>query len=223
VALDPPRTLVVGCERDGFGDPPLSDVPAEVEALARVWEAARPGRADAHLVAPDERPEARALPMGAWDRFDVLHFACHGDFPDGRPLDAGLRLGAGVLRAREFFGIRLDARVVALSACAVGRQARRAFGLDLADDEWVGLYLPLFYAGARSLVASQWNANSEQAVPFMTALHAALARGAPPVEAYAAGIAAVRAVPEQLWANWVLVGVPDARAAAPDHDAESDR
>jgi CHAT domain-containing protein len=137
-----------------------------------------------------------------------LHVACHGVFPADRPFDAALRIGAEAIRASELFAVRLNARLVTLSACALGRHARRWGERTLVADEWIGLYLPLFYAGAQSLVVSLWDADSRTAAEFMTALHGEMAAGADAPDAVQSAIRRVRKKLTPLWANWCLVGFP---------------
>jgi CHAT domain-containing protein len=130
-------------------------------------------------------------------------------FEEGRPLDAALRLGSEALRASELFAARLPGASVFLSACSLGGQQ----GLTrkpTASDEWIGLYLPLFYAGARHLLVSLYEADSQTALMLMMELHAALSEGVSMAEAYRRAIRAVVAagMPAALWANWYLTGLP---------------
>lgn len=199
--------LLIGCVENGFGDDPLPDVETEIHDLSAIWTSAS-SDAVAKLVAKDGTLADVGCPPSTWARFEILHFACHGVFPPDQPFDASLRIGAEAVRASELFGVKLNARMVTLSACALGRQARQWGDRRLVGDEWVGLYLPLFYAGARSLVASLWDAESWTATRFMKALHASVAAGADPAVAFRAAVHAVRTEPALFWANWCLVGFP---------------
>jgi CHAT domain-containing protein len=134
--------------------------------------------------------------------------ACHGTFDAESPLNAALLLGQEKLRASEFFATRLEADLVVLSACDVGRRAQRWHEVDAAFDEWLGLYLPLFYAGAQALVVSRWKANSGKARQFMRALHAELARGGAAPMAFRAACLALAKSKDVFWANWSLAGIP---------------
>ena len=199
--------LLVGCVQDGFGDRALPGVESEIRDLARSWRAAARHTVD-ELIPPNGSLADAGWPPARWRDFEILHFACHGVFPADRPFDASLRIGADAVRASELFAVKLAARVVTLSACALGRHARQWGGRQLVGDEWIGLYLPLFYAGARSLVVSLWDADSKTAAEFMKALHASLAADAEPAVAFHAAVAAVRRKLAPLWANWCLVGFP---------------
>jgi CHAT domain-containing protein len=151
-----------------------------------------------------------AVPLRQWSDFDVIHLACHGSFIAGSPLDATLYLGSEALRASEFFGLRLRSEVVCLSACDVGQQSETLDGLTLVSDEWLGLALPLFQAGTRSLLVSLWRANSEIARTFMQHFHEALAHGLDPARAHQrACLARIRERSRfGFWANWQLAGFP---------------
>ena len=109
----------------------------------------------------------------------------------------------------EFFAARLNAKLVCLSACSLGRQAERSSTLALAGNEWIGLYLPLFYAGAETLLVSLWDANDRVTSTMMEVLHHELSHNAAPADAFQHACLAVSQKRESLWANWYLVGFPD--------------
>lgn len=202
--------LLLGCCVNAFGDPPLADVAAELDALEAAWCGDGRTSVTRCLIDGDDTLEMRAPPQSDWQRFRVLHLACHGTFPESHPFDAALRLGASALRASELFDVRLDAAAVSLSACAVGRRARSHDALPVVGDEWLGLLMPLLFAGARSVVASLWDAESATAVRIMTDFHRALARGDDRADALRDAVLASRDdfLPPH-WANWYLAGVPD--------------
>ena len=205
----PSAVLLMGCEQNNFLDPPLEEVVLELQGLREVWQAKRPGRVEHCLIEQNGSPAEAGLPPEMWRNFEFVHVACHGVFPEEQPLNAALRLGDEAMRASEFFHTRLDAKLVSLSACSLGRQMRREAGIDLRGDEWIGLYLPMFYAGIQTLLVSLWDANTRVAVTFMTTLHRALGEGASPVEAFQEAQQQVKSKPDPLWANWYLVGFPD--------------
>ncbi len=206
--VDREDILLLGCADDGWGDPSLTGVAEEISDLAALWSSRRPGKVRSRMLGPRdslESPESADLAIDRWDGFDVLHCACHGEFAPDRPFDAALRLGDSAVRASAFFGVRLNARLVSLSACSLGGQRPVE---QVVGDEWVGLYLPLLYAGAEHLVVSLWPANDWIAARCMVGLHEGVAAGQKPADALREAIAAVR--PESwasMWANWFLVGV----------------
>ena len=199
--------LLMGSSGNAFGDPPLPDVELELAALEKLWRAASTDVV-MRMIAADAAPEDAGWPPATWSKFGVLHFACHGRFFENRPLDGGLRLGRDVVRGSELFATKLNATVVALSACALGQRAERVGNTEVVSEERVGLYLPLFYAGARSLVVSLWDAHSQTARQFMADLHQQLAEGVEPHLAFQAALLRVRRKLPARWANWCLVGLP---------------
>jgi CHAT domain-containing protein len=199
------EVLLLGCAENAWGDPSLRHVPEEISGLAALWGGVRPGQVRDAVLGPQDSPESAGLAVDHWGQFDVLHCACHGEFPADRPFDAALRLGDSAVRSSSFFGARLNARLVSLSACSLGRQ--RAVD-QVVGDEWVGLYLPLFYAGAEHLVASLWPANDLIASRCMASLHEGVAAGQHPADALRAALQRVRAKSwASMWANWFLVGI----------------
>ena len=200
------EVLLLGCEQDGFKNRSLKDVPAEIEKLTQLWSAR--GEVSAALIPPDGSPESCGHAPESWSRFRLLHLACHGKFDVANPLDAALFLGRDRLPAAKFFTMRLNASLVVLSACDVGRRSDRADPAAGGFDEWLGMYVPLFYAGARMLLASRWKANSERGARFMSVFHKALADGDSPPVAMRKACLNPRRGPEPFWSNWTLVGLP---------------
>lgn len=81
-----------------------------------------------------------------------LHFACHGWFNHEQPLESYLETGHNErLTAREVMTTwRLRAQLVTLSACQTG------VSRVLRSDEPMGLIRAFLYAGARSVLVTQW-------------------------------------------------------------------
>ena len=205
----PDRVLALGCVEGAFGGPPLPELRDEVASVRAAWEADRPGRVTTAII-PDDgaSPAAAGAPLERWSNYGVLHLACHGDFPKGRPFDASLLLGDVQIGASDLFATRLRASLVALSACSLGRSDDENSVPDPVVDEWAGLLLPLSYAGAESVLMSLWAADSATTKRVMIELHRALGTGARPAVALQRAIAAVRSLPPSLWANWYLAGLP---------------
>ena len=203
------QILLMGCPLDGFGDPPLNEVESEISSLARTWQSRVPGKVRACIIPPDGSPKQSGLGLEQWCGYGILHFACHGEFPEGSPFDASLRLGNDAVRASEFFSVRLGNASVFLSACALGSQEYGS-GKPSASDEWIGLYLPLFYSGAQQLLVSLYNADSSSAMKFMMNVHTSLSQGSILVSACQQAIKAAidQGIPPARWANWYLVGLP---------------
>lgn len=201
--------LLVGCEQDDFGDPPLADITTELVVLEELWSGKRPGCVTRRIITSEKSLESNGIGPETWHRYDKIHIACHGIFPDKQPFDAALRLGSDAVRASEFFLIRLNANLLILSACALGRQAVHFEEQIVIGDEWIGLILPLLYAGARCVVASLWNANSGEAKSIMERMHRFLTDGLEPADALRATqkVAQKSSFTSQ-WSNWIVVGLP---------------
>jgi CHAT domain-containing protein len=200
--------LLLGCEQDGFDDPPLPGVPRELEAVAEAWASPQATAATPILLDATELLEDGAPPLADWDRYRVIHLACHGELDPQRPLEGALLLGRSALRMSELFSLRLNAKLVSLSACDLGRLGEGVGGARQAGDEWLGFTMPLLYAGARSILVSLWKAHDGTAARLMPALHAALRDGREPADALRDALATVAGAPEGFWTNWYLVGFP---------------
>jgi CHAT domain-containing protein len=105
--------------------------------------------------------------------------------------------------------------VVCLSACDVGQHSDRLDGLTLVSDEWLGLAMPLFQAGAQTLLTNLWRADSATAREFMETFHRALAGGNNPARAHQQACLAVLKKPFGLWAGWQLAGFPSKISTPP--------
>lgn len=87
--------------------------------------------------------------------YGIIHLAMHGEFRPEAPLLSGLQLAPdannnGVLTAADVFGLRLNADMVALSACQTG------LGRITEGDEIIGLNRSFVYAGTRQVLSSLW-------------------------------------------------------------------
>ena len=203
------KILLLGCPTNGFGDPPLEAVETEIARIARIWQVKQPDKVKECMVPADALLETQELGLDHWSEFGIIHIACHGVFREGMPFDAALRLGRDAVRASELFSVHLANARVFLSACSLGRQEDGS-GKPTAGDEWIGLYLPLFYSGAQQLLVSLYDADSETAMRVMVDVHTSLSQGNPLTSALqtALGAAIDEGRPPALWANWYLVGLP---------------
>lgn len=153
-----------------------------------------------------EATERRAKEVGR--EADYLHFALHGVVDERSPLDSALLLAEagdenGRLQAWEIFeSVRLDADLVVLSAC------RSAAGAERAGEGTIGLTRAFQFAGARTVVATLWDAGDRSSARFMARFYRALRAGAPKAEALrAAQVAAIRAGEHPVrWAGFQSYG-----------------
>ncbi|MGE3887207.1 MAG: CHAT domain-containing protein [Vicinamibacterales bacterium] len=112
-------------------------------------------------------------------RVDILHFATHAlideESPDrsGLLLTRGSSVSDGILQAREVYRLRLNARLVTLSAC------QTALGRQVSGEGMVGLSRAFFYAGAGAVAASLWNVSDRATADLMTVFYRAVRDGLP--------------------------------------------
>ena len=129
----------------------------------------------------------------------VLHFAGHGAFNAGAPLDSGLLLADGAMltlrQVRDTAALD-SARLVVLSACQTGLTDFREL-----PDEVIGLPAGFLAAGAAGVVGSLWPVDDRSTALLMTNFHRRMLAGASPAEALRAA---------QLWLRSVTWGELDA-------------
>ncbi|MGA2532803.1 MAG: CHAT domain-containing tetratricopeptide repeat protein [Candidatus Aminicenantales bacterium] len=112
------------------------------------------------------------------EKYDVIHFACHGQLDEKYPFRSALVLSSdqnqeedGLLQVREIYGLRMNAGLVVLSACHSGNgTVERGEGL-------FGLARTFFYAGARAVLSSIWSVNDRSTAVFMEDFYKGLVRG----------------------------------------------
>lgn len=149
---------------------------------------------------------------------DVIHLASHSVTRADMPMSSGILLSPpgvdppagemdndGVLQAWEIFSqLRLRAELVVLSACDT------ALGRTVRGEGIVGLARAFQYAGARSLLASQWEVGDQSTSALMLAFYEALGAGKQKDEALRLAmtkVAAARATAHpHYWAAFTLTG-----------------
>jgi CHAT domain-containing protein/tetratricopeptide (TPR) repeat protein len=107
----------------------------------------------------------------------LLHLATHGRFQSDNPLFSGLHLADGELTTFDIFNLELSLSLVVLSACETAR-AKVSSG-----DELLGLSRAFLYAGAQSLLLSQWKVADHATQQLMGAFYRRLMQGATKGEA----------------------------------------
>jgi CHAT domain-containing protein len=157
---------------------------------------------------------------------NVIHLATHGYLHPVRAMSSGVLLtppekepesgetdNDGALQAWEIYSqLKLKAELVVLSACESGR------GQEVKGEGLIGLTRALQYAGARSIVASQWKVADQSTATLMAAFHRSLRQGLSKDEALRQAMAQVRQNPATshpyYWAPFILVGDSDNLALA---------
>jgi CHAT domain-containing protein len=188
---------------------PLSGAAEEVAGLESLY-------ASGQRLAATPCAGANATESGFWALADqpgvagaILHAACHARFDAEDPSYSALQLTDGLLDAAEVARARLPYDEVVLSACATGRRALAAQGVELAGDDIVGLPGAFLEAGARSVLVSIPPASDAATLHLMTRYHEARFDGAPPVVALnmaQRALAQERAMPLHAWIGFTLYG-----------------
>ena len=178
---------------------------------AEVADVAAAGTWDAKLLDGENATEGmlKRLPLAS---YDVLHFAVHSaidhDFPDRSGLVLTSHRGDqddDVLQAREILALKLNADLVTLSACdgAAGASEGIAGTSSLVE--------AFLMAGARSVVASIWEADDAFTAALMRRFYGNLRLGHDKADAFTMAerellkMYGSNAAP-QYWAGFRLVG-----------------
>lgn len=146
--------------------------------------------------------EAKRSMLQDAGQYTILHLAAHGEHRPDAPEFSFIRLADGLLQADDLFQLDLGCSLVVLSACETGR------ALVAPGDDLIGLGRGLLYAGARSLVLSQWRADDATTLAIMKRFYAELARGTPKSAALRAAQSAfaVDGGHPAFWGSFQLVG-----------------
>ena len=199
---------------------PLPDTADEVRAIAKELGA---GAEDIKLGEAASVPNVKHARL---DNYQVVYFATHalvaGDverfakakaepalvlsIPE-RPSDED----DGLLRASDVAMLKLNADLVVLSAC------NTAAGDKPGAEALSGLARAFFYAGARSLIVSNWDVDSGSTVALMTGLFDALKNNPHLTHAEALRLSMLQMIDHpsnpdwrqpKFWAPFVVVGEP---------------
>lgn len=135
---------------------------------------------------------------------NILHLATHGSFNPQNPLFSGLTLADGPLNTLDIFNLRLNASLVTLSACQTGRSVVGG------GDELQGLMRAFLYAGAASLLLTQWQVADHSTQTLMHRFYQHLMAGSSKTHALHTAQRTLLADPTTThpyyWAPFFLVG-----------------
>jgi CHAT domain-containing protein len=144
--------------------------------------------------------------------FRVVHFATHTLVDEHTAARSALVLAggqgeSGFVGPEELANLRLNADLVVLSSCRSGG------GVVVNGEGLQGLTAPLVQAGARSVVATQWEIGDQAALKFVGALYRHLAQGHSVGEALrlAKLDGMRRGAPPREWAAFMVTGDPSVR------------
>ncbi len=159
----------------------LAPLPGSADELGAIQTIFGAPQVEAYIGVEASETNARLINS----EFRIVHFASHALLDVANPLESGLvlarpmkdELGAdnGFLQAFEVLDhLRLDAELVALSACSTGR------GRQLPGEGQLGLAQAFLHAGARSVLATLWpiadRASARLVSRFYRELEAGVAR-----------------------------------------------
>jgi CHAT domain-containing protein len=188
---------------------PLPETADELRTIAKVLGAP----AEAVWLGADATE--RHVKQTRLDAYRVIHFATHGivagelDGIDEPALvltvpEAMTELDDGLLTASEIASLQLRAEWVVLSAC------NTASGSEVGAEALSGLARAFFHAGARGLLVSHWEVESQAAVALTTRTFTAMATNPKlgRAEAFRRTILGLIDAdhPPSYWAPFVIVG-----------------
>jgi CHAT domain-containing protein len=191
--------------------PRVAELPGsrqEVEAVRSLY-----GR-DA-TVLTGSRASERALRDSA-PAFGVIHLATYGVLNQHNPLFSFVDLARttdtdGRLEVHEVLGMKLNARLLVLSACQTGLASGAVSDVPAGDD-WVGLVRAFLGAGAQNVIATLWAVEDRSTARMMEQLHRHLRDGQSESAALSQAQREMLRNPATssplYWAGFILVGGP---------------
>lgn len=191
------RSLIVAVTDFGDRFPRLEFAAREAETAAELL----PG---ASVLRDQDATRDRVLDLmsGA----GIIHFATHANQSPSDPLRSSILLGGDCtqqfITARQICGLRLDAELVTLSACATESG-------ELTLDGQVGLTWACLAAGSGSVVSTLWRVSDEAAADWVAEFYKEIANGSPKGEAFRAASLKSRNSrfgSPHFWAAWRLSG-----------------
>ena len=198
---DTGRVLVCGLSDYGAAARPLPYAEREVNGVGDLW----PEKVDRLWGATATREAVlQANATGQLANYDILHFAAHAVIDPLSPAQSRVLLNSEPLTFADILTLRLNARVVTLSACD------SAIGREQPGDELMTLGRAFFYAGSRSVIASLWPVEDEATGDLMKRFYGHLVAGKGAAQALRTAqleMAGAGYVPYQ-WAAFVVMGLP---------------
>lgn len=205
VAGQPPSVLVVGGPLPAPGVESLPASLDEAKRVARLYGDVKP------LTGADA---TKAAVLKTIEKADVIHFAAHATLDPTVAMSSSILLAPprssdrpasddARLQAWEVFSqLRLRAELVVLSGCET------AWGDPVRAEGMVGLTRAFQYAGARSVVASQWRVEDESTAILMEAFHRFLRQGLSKDTALQQAMKEARKTKPSpyYWASFILLG-----------------
>lgn len=149
-----------------------------VDVTLRLGAPIQDGRGPVSGVEPASRLEI--LELLQTQRFDILHYAGHGDFQDDEGVRSGWLFKEGMLTAAELETVDSPPRLVVANACLSARTSTRLRSGERVAPEYgdAGLLPSLvdefLRRGVRDYIGTAWEVNDEGAIRFATSLYRSL-------------------------------------------------
>jgi len=198
VTDDTERILAMGNPARSDGSADLVFAEKEVSAVA--------GRFPRPEVRTGADATESALKEGELVGRGVLHIAAHGHYDRREPLKSALLLSPdgkndGNMEVVEVFALRMNPRLVVLSACESG------IGSLEGGDEMQGLNRAFLYAGAGGVLASLWSVSDESTYHLMDRFYRELAERPAAEALQRAQLDVMESYPEPFhWGAFYLTG-----------------
>ena len=166
------RLLVVGNVPGREGFPALARAAAEMQSVARHFDPRR------QIQLAGLHATREAFLESELSDASFIHFATHSTASVATPLESSVILaGDRPLTGRDIAATKLHAELVTVSSC--NSAGRRSF----AGEGLVGLAWAFLRAGAKRVVAAQWDVSDSATSMLMDSMYAELAAGHDPAAA----------------------------------------
>lgn len=187
---------------------PIPETAAEVAAVEKIF-AQKQGKTNVYTFGQAHETQLKSLNL---DSYQYLHFATHGFCSDQMATDAagiifsqeGNQYDDGVLYSGEVYGLRLNAKLVVLSACETG------LGREVNGEGLTGLATGFFHAGANGVVVSLWQVADQSTSQLMISMFEKLSQQPNNAQALRAAKLQLIGQPQTaspfFWAAFILQG-----------------
>lgn len=180
------RQIALSCRSDVGSIGTIGELEGTLDELKKVQEVLKV--ADENIILGSDFTDTRVKESNLAD-FRVLHFATHGVLgisaeclPEPGLITSIADDGDAMLEASEILNLKLDADLVVMSACNTGQGAGAItdqIGLLAADGQYAaggeglnGLARSFFFAGARNVLSTLWQADDVSAQELMVLFYA---------------------------------------------------
>jgi CHAT domain-containing protein len=195
------RLLVMGSvPAAGPEFPALSQAGTEMNDVSSFFDRPRP------VLIAGPAATAGAYLSSEPRQFDYIHFVAHGTANVRAPLDSAVIVAGPRLTGSQIIKTRLEAQLVTISSC------NSAGSRNYAGEGLVGLAWAFLRAGARRVVAAQWEVNDIATPKLMKRMYAELADGREPADALRTAkldmLRKGKYTRPVYWAPFILYGAP---------------